>query len=183
MAMGLQKIMIVRHAEKPIPDTSNGIRASGKADPSSLTALGWQRAGALVQFFEHLSPSRPGISKPDHLFATRFDKYSIEATRRSLQTLEPLSKSMGVKIGDAFGKGQEHKLVAAIQKLSGVALVAWSHENIRFIVEALKPLGTKPPEWPDERFDLVWIFDRTARGWSFSQTAQRLLAGDLNEVV
>ena len=181
--MALQKIMIVRHAEKPVPDASTGVRASGRADASSLTALGWQRAGALVQFFEHLSPSRSGISKPDHLFATRFDKYSIDASRRPLQTLEPLAKSMGLKIGDLFGKGQEHKLVAAIQRLSGVALVAWSHENIRFLVEAIRPTGLQPPEWPDERFDLVWVFDRSARGWKFSQSPQMLLAGDLKDPV
>lgn len=181
--MGIQKIMIVRHAEKPVADASIGIRASGKADASSLTALGWQRAGALVQFFEHLAPSRAGISRPDHLFATRFDKYSAEASRRPIQTLEPLSKSMGLKTADVFGKGQEPKLVAALQKLSGVVLVAWSHENIRFIVEAIGPSGTQPPEWPDERFDLVWVFDRTAPGWKFSQTPQMLLAGDLKDGV
>lgn len=180
--MVLQKIMVIRHAEKPIPDAIVGVRASGKADASSLTALGWQRAGALVQFFEHLSPSRAGIGKPDHLFATRFDKYSIDGSRRSIQTLDPLSKSMGLKIAEAYGKGQEQKLVASIGKLDGVVLVAWAHENIRFIVEAIEPTGPQPPEWPDERFDLVWIFDRLARGWKFSQTAQLLLAGDSKEL-
>ena len=179
--MPLQKIMIVRHAEKPIPDVSVGVRASGKSDAASLTTRGWQRAGALVQFFEYLAPPRPGVEKPGHLFATRFDKFSIDGSRRSIQTLEPLAKSMGLKISDVHGKGQEAKLVATLMKLDGVALVAWSHENIRFIVEAIEPAGLKAPEWPDDRFDLVWVFDRTARGWKFSQSAQLLLAGDSKE--
>ena len=180
--MALQKIMVIRHAEKPVPDASGGVRASGKADASSLTALGWQRAGALVQFFEHLSPPRAGVAKPDHLFATRFDKYAADASRRPLQTLEPLSRSMGLQVGDGFGKGQEHKLVGAILKLTGVVLVAWSHENIRFIVESIQPSGAQAPEWPDDRFDLVWIFDRSPRGWKFSQATQLLLAGDTKEL-
>ena len=181
--MSLQKIMLIRHAEKPVPEASIGVRASGRADPASLTTLGWQRAGALVQFFEHLSPSRPGVCKPDHLFATRYDKHSVDASRRPIQTLEPLGKSMGMKVGNPFGKGQEHKLVAAMLKLDGAVLVSWSHENIRFIVDAIAPVGAQPPDWPDERFDLVWVFDRFPRGWKFSQTAQLLLAGDISELV
>lgn len=181
--MALKKIMVIRHGEKPVPGISTGVRASGKSDASSLTSLGWQRAGALVQFFEHLAPARRGVVKPDHLFATRFDKYALDASRRPLQTLEPLAKSMGIKTGDSFGKGQEAKLVAAVLKLTGVALVSWSHENIRFIVEALEIIGTQPPEWPDDRFDLVWIFDHGSRGWKFSQSAQLLLAGDGHEAV
>ena len=44
--MPLQKIMVIRYAEKPIPDVSTGVRASGKSDAASLSSLGWQRAGA-----------------------------------------------------------------------------------------------------------------------------------------
>jgi hypothetical protein len=31
---------------------------------------------------------------------------------------------------------------------------------------------------PDDRFDVVWLFDRTDTGWSFSQLPQLLLSGD-----
>jgi hypothetical protein len=35
-----------------------------------------------------------------------------------------------------------------------------------------------PRDWPDDRFDVVWLFDRTDTGWSFSQLPQLLLSGD-----
>lgn len=47
--------MFVRHAEKPDeevdPSTGPGVRLDGSADGKSLTVRGWQRAGALAQFF------------------------------------------------------------------------------------------------------------------------------------
>jgi hypothetical protein len=40
-----------------------------------------------------------------------------------------------------------------------------------------------PKIWPDNRFDLVWIFDRAGAGWSFSQVLQRLLPEDGDEPI
>ena len=41
--------------------------------------------------------------------------------------------------------------------------------------------GSKNPGAPWEgrgRFDMVWVFDRQASGWTFSQVPQMVLAGD-----
>ena len=178
----LKKILIIRHAEKPIPGVCVGIKPSGREDAASLSVPGWQRAGAIVQLFEHLSPPRVGIETPTHLYGARYDKFSTEPSRRSVQTLDPLSRSMGLRVADEFGKGQEKKLVAAISKHSGVVMIAWAHEDIGAIVAAIRPVGPQPPEWPDARFDLVWIFDKSPRGWTFSQTPQQLMAGDADTV-
>jgi hypothetical protein len=35
-----------------------------------------------------------------------------------------------------------------------------------------------PSSWPEERYDIVWVFERDERAWSFSQVPQLLLAGD-----
>ena len=69
-------------------------------------------------------------------------------------------------------------LVAAIDKLEGTVLVAWSHENILKITKSMKVDCPLPAEWPDDRFDLVWVFDRVRTGWKFTQVTQCLLAGD-----
>ena len=36
------------------------------------------------------------------------------------------------------------------------------------------------PHWPDERFDVVWVFDANAKGaYSLKQVPAMLLAGDV----
>ena len=174
--MGPNKIMIVRHAEKPVPDKVEGVRARGTADAASLTPLGWQRAGALVGFFEH--PRSPHIACPEHLFAVRFDLADADSSRRPKQTLRPLSQALGLPINDGFGKEQEARLVQSMARLTGTVLIAWSHENIAKIVAALGMADAVPSEWPDERFDVVWVFDRVHQRTRFTQVPQCLLAGD-----
>ena len=65
--MGTTKIMVIRHAEKPIAGRADGVRARGEKDDASLVARGWQRAGALVGFF--LNPTSADVVRPAHLFA------------------------------------------------------------------------------------------------------------------
>ena len=49
--MAAEKIMIIRHAERPPDDGSiDGVNMSGTKDPKELTVRGWQRAGALALF-------------------------------------------------------------------------------------------------------------------------------------
>ena len=44
--------MLIRHAEKPAPGNPDpGIDANGNLDDQSLSATGWRRANALVEFF------------------------------------------------------------------------------------------------------------------------------------
>lgn len=173
---GPAKIMVIRHAEKPVPDRTEGVRWRGKPDPESLTALGWQRAGALVHFFEHAYA--PRIARPDHLFAVSFDRAKIDSSRRSKQTLRPLSQKLGLSVDDRFGKEQEDLLVQAFTGLSGTVLVAWAHESILQIADALGVSALMPSDWPDDRFDVVWVFDRQAGQIAFTQVPQCLLAGD-----
>jgi hypothetical protein len=52
ISMTPNKIMLIRHAEKPIAGRVEGFRARGEKDDASLTARGWQRAGALTRFFD-----------------------------------------------------------------------------------------------------------------------------------
>ena len=46
---GADRIMLIRHGEKPVgAQPPFGITVDGTVDPLSLTAVGWQRAGALA---------------------------------------------------------------------------------------------------------------------------------------
>jgi len=68
---------------------------------------------------------------------------------------------------------------------AGVVLIAWQHENIPTIADAiLGKAGVVPSKWPGDRFDVVWVFDlRQQGGYAFSQLPQMLLAGDRPSVI
>jgi len=66
----------------------------------------------------------------------------------------------------------------------GPTLISWQHGEIPDIAKAF-PSGTpKPPsDWPDDRFDIVWTFTKTADGWQFAQVPELVLPGDQDTVI
>ena len=175
------QIMIIRHAEKPIPGRIRGVRQRGEIDECSLSVRGWQRAGALVRFF--LEPTVPDIRVPTQLIAAGFNRSEEGASRRSRQTLIPLAHAMGASIDDSLGKHQEKKAAERGLSHDGVVLFAWHHEHIPALARAIAPAAAIPDPWPDDCFDRVWVF-KPARGgaWYFEQIPQRLLAGDAQAI-
>ena len=174
------KIMIVRHAEKPIPGRIRGVRQRGELDDCSLSVRGWQRAGALVRFF--LEPTSPAIQVPTHLIAAGYDRSEEGASRRSRQTLIPLAHALGAPIDDSLGRNQESKAAARSLALDGVVLFAWHHEHIPALARAITPKAAIPEHWPDDCFDRAWIFTLARGAWHFEQVPQRLLAGDAPQI-
>jgi hypothetical protein len=56
--MTANKIMVIRHAEKPDDSgTVFGVTTEGLQDPEELTVRGWQRAGALATFSHPQMPT------------------------------------------------------------------------------------------------------------------------------
>jgi hypothetical protein len=90
-----------------------------------------------------------------------------------------------MSVDDRFGEYQEDRLVRAVERLSvsRTVLIAWSHENLPRIASALGIGSLTPQQWPDERFDLVWVFDRTRGRKNFVQVPQLLLAGDRETLI
>jgi len=182
--MGTHTIMLIRHAEKPSKDGAiRGVTVNGFDDANELSVRGWQRAGALVRFFAPGSESAPArMPRPDYLFApgTTPELKSV----RGRSTLAPLAGYLSLPTSTAFRKGEEALLAAAASQLPGPVLIAWEHHALPDLARALVggALAT-PPEWPDHRFDMLWLFqherDRAAEGvWRFSQIPMLLLAGD-----
>jgi len=171
--MPATKIMLIRHAEKP--NGEPGLMPDGSQNPEALTALGWTRANALVGLFAPANGAlpRPPLARPLNLFA------SGSQSLRPKQTIAPLSAAIPLPI-TTFLKGQEEKLVAAVQAAEGPALISWQHEAIPEIATLIRGHADGvPPVWPGHRFDLVWVFDLNADGtWSFAQAPQLLLPGD-----
>jgi broad specificity phosphatase PhoE len=179
------KIMLIRHAERPSADKSvRGVSQEGVRDKEELTVRGWQRAGALVRFFAPLDNrfAHPALARPDILFAC---KAGPEApSLRPQHTLLPLAELLKVEFNCDYFEGEEEELVRAVLAAqANTALIAWKHNNMGVIANAI--LGTRmsaPRHWPFSRFDLVWVFDNCGGGWSFTQVPQLLLAGDQRDV-
>jgi hypothetical protein len=186
--------MIIRHAEKP-EGSIQGVDINGNDGTEFLIVQGWQRAGALVRFFAPSSAQfqRAGIAQPQFLFASgpvvKKDKKTGTGSKsyRPEQTITPLSQFLGdtVPLNVDFVEGEEAQVAAAAVACDGVALIAWQHEEIPAIADAiLGKGGVVPAKWDGTRFDLVWVFDLQAGGeYLFSQVPQLLLAGDSASVI
>jgi hypothetical protein len=178
-------VMVIRHAEKPLAETPpHGVTVDGVNDPRSLTPRGWQRAGALVPYFVGtdggIGTSR--LPVPGQLIASRIGLNSSSA--RPLETVQPLASRLGLTVDTRFLKGDTGPLAQALAKIDGVALVSWEHHVIPSIGAALigRP-GIVPTTWPDERFDVVWVFERHGGEFTFRQVPQLLLGGDIADPI
>ena len=176
------RIMIVRHAEKPATDfTPYGLTINGKRSKESLTAKGWQRAGALANL---LAPTNghfqhPLLAQPQFIYASRFIKR--RGSKRPIETITPLAEKLKIKINSDFPRFDVDKMLADVFRCKGVVLICWQREYIPKIAASIMDgQGSVPAEWPEARYDMVWIFDRgrSSARYRFHQVPQRLLMGD-----
>jgi hypothetical protein len=176
--------MLIRHGEKPVGSKAPfGIDVDGKQDPESLTVLGWQRAGALVELFDPADePIRTGISRPTSLFASN---PGATGSKRPLETITPLAQCLGMNVKTPVKDKETAEIARILTATSGSPLAAWQHQHIPSIARHLGKVDPKPPKkWPGHRFDIVWVFTRRQDGsWQFTQVPQLLLAGDKHSVI
>jgi hypothetical protein len=178
------KILLVRHAEKPVVEPPFGITADGVQDNHSLIVRGWQRAGALAPFFT--SPNLAGgVTTPGTIYASGtggasllVDEEDVSKSLRPQQTVTPTAEKLIITPITRFFVGQEAALATDIRTRAGVVLVGWEHTHIPMIPSALK--SNAPNSWPDDRFDVVWILDYQPKTdtYAFTQVNQSLLSGD-----
>jgi hypothetical protein len=180
--MPATRIMLIRHAEKP-DDKDGGVDQKGEPDKHDLIVRGWQRAGALVQFFANPRDPNLPIKRPATIFAT--EPNSGSESNRPLHTVTPLAKFLNLNIDSRIAEGSEDALVQAAVAANGVVLIAWHHEKIPAIANLVLQNKSAPQKWPGDRFDVVWIFTREAptAPWKFAQAPQLLLAGDSPNVI
>jgi hypothetical protein len=171
------KVMIIRHAEKPIGE-EHGVDVAGAQDDQQLSVRGWQRAGALVRFFAPKDGrlSHPQLACPDVIFAAGVGPES--ESKRHIHTVGPLAALLGAEVGDSHLKHQSQQLADAIKTTAGVVLVAWEHKEISRLADYITDHSVKAPAWPQDRFDMVFILDRREGRWTLTQAPQLLLAGD-----
>lgn len=177
------KIMLLRHAEKPAKDNAPyGVTRKGERSKESLEVRGWQRAGALANLFVpangHFNHS--ALVTPQFLYASK--PLRRKGSRRPLETITPLAEKLSLKVNSTFQRSQLVSMVEDAFSRKGVVLICWQREYIPDIAALI--LGGKniaPSEWPENRFDVIWVFDlqRSSSTYKFRQVPQELLAGDL----
>jgi hypothetical protein len=176
------KIMVIRHAEKPSGNPPpHGVTFDGEREKESLTVRGWQRAGALVSLFAPANGSfqDPSLSQPQFLYASTPTKRN--GSRRPLETITPLAEKLAIRINTNHPKLEPEKMLEEVYLCAGVVLICWQHEFIPKIASHI--MGNKtttPHDWPEDRFDMIWVFDRDAATghYGFKQVPQNLLMGD-----
>jgi hypothetical protein len=172
-------VMVIRHAEKPTKSGagSTGTSLTGATDVHSLTERGWTRAADLVALFTQ-GGGRVALPVPNVIYASGLGAGDGEGTRPR-QTVGPLAAQLGIPVDTTFSRGQEAALARQAATQAGPTLICWQHESIPAIGAAFAPDTPAPPTvWPDDRFDVVWVFTATDSGWRFEQVPERLLPDD-----
>jgi hypothetical protein len=193
---GPTKIMLIRHGEKPTikHQPPFGVTRDGEQDWESLTVRGWLRAAGLARLFNPVGNQFPNaaLERPTAIYAsaprdpgTALQQDEGSKSKRPWQTIIPLAQELGITPILNFEKGQEADLAKQVLTQEGVILISWQHEAIGDIVRNLvagnEPEAAIPVQWPDSRFDVVWVLDPPApdkHRWKFTQVPQRLLPGD-----
>ena len=176
------KIMLVRHAERPAKIGSPyGVDVDGHTDVNSLSAPGWQRAGALACLFapSHGPLQHRDLATPQFLFAT--DVGTLSPSHREQETISPLGAKLGVEVSAQHTKQDHAPMVKSALACDDIVLICWDHKFLPAVANAI--LGdrtTAPQKWKKKRFDLVWVFDwnSSTETYDFAQVPQLLLAGD-----
>lgn len=177
------QIIIIRHAQKPTKKPKqDGIREDGRPDPELLTVRGWQHAGALASVFSVAGkePIDGRMRRPDVIFAAGEGKKKEAIggktvtigshSRRPVETITPMAKQLELTPDTTFTKGEEELLVKHVLARSGTVLICWQHQDIPNIGNLIIGNDTTVPQtWPENRYDLIWVFDRTGTGWNFRQ--------------
>ena len=173
--------MLIRHAEKPAKDNAPfGVNRKGLRSKESLAVRGWQRAGALANLLASPNGQHPSLATPQFLYASK--PLLRRGSRRPMQTLVPLADKLAIKINSDFERSDFESLLKDVFCRNGVVLICWQREYLPQIASLIIGDATlAPSEWPEERYDMIWVFDLNTRSstYTFNQVPQELLGGDL----
>jgi broad specificity phosphatase PhoE len=176
------KIMIMRHAEKPAKDgLPQGVTLEGERNKESLEPRGWQRAGALTNLFAPANGKIQivALAKPQFLYASK--PLQRKGSRRPFQTIFPLAEKLALPVNLNYERSDVEAVADEAMSRRGVVLMCWQREYIPEIAAYILEDDKRVPDtWPEDRFDMIWVFDLDRRSgkYKFKQVPQRLLSRD-----
>ena len=105
----------------------------------------------------------------------------MNQSKSSVETLTPLAEKLAIRINSHFTRLAVEEMLEEVFMCAGVVLICWQQEFIPKIANyILRGQTTAPQDWPNDRFDMVWVFDldQASARYSFHQVPQSLLLGD-----
>lgn len=160
-------ILLMRNAEEPEYGFIDGVNLRGARDDKSLIVRGHQRAAALSV---HI-PSVFGL--PTKIFVGINSKH----TQRCHETSVPLSFKHGRVVTDlTIDCADIEGVVAAAEKCRGIVMIVWDRAYISSIGRLLS--DETPLVWPENRYDMIYVYTKCGYVWSFVQSPQLLMVGD-----
>lgn len=137
------QVIIIRHGEKP--EVGN-----------TLSAKGEERAGALPVFFQ-TNPLVLDFGFPVAIFTFR-PRIGGNTSIRGIETITPTAESFGFPVHSPYTVTETTQVAQLILNESmydgKMVLMCWEHNNMKNLVTALG--APTPPDYPDDRFDLVY---------------------------
>ena len=165
------QVIIIRHAEK-YED-----RAIIHLTPKGLT-----RAQALSQFFQS-DPRVLEFGSPAAIIAQ--SPTEKKKSVRCLETIEPLSKALGLPVISQFTYGQAAETVNWLKSQREYdgknVLICSQHMDIGDFARALGVKDLRPRTWPHETYDRFYLLkfsQADGKLLSFRNLPMRLLFGD-----
>jgi len=160
------RLYIERHAEKPSDPDDHTLNAAGRARAAS-----WAEFWTRTQLPEDLLPIDECVVSKGQ-----------SASMRPFQTMTPWATKTGKTLVVKYDAAHAKDAINAYISKLGVYCFCWAHGEIPDLVAAIKknaPISPTPPkEWDSKRFDLVWEFVKTDKGWTFNQVPSLTAPGD-----
>ncbi|OZI37498.1 hypothetical protein CAL29_03570 [Bordetella genomosp. 10] len=173
-------IMLIRHAEKPLRESRYAQDIAGAGGRHGLSSRGERRAQLLAAYFmssEDLLRER-GLCRPRFIFAAATTPR--HRSTRPVDTVKPLAAALNLAVRDEFAsdppfdKAADTLCSAAAQ---GAVLVSWRQDTLPELARAIGARGV-PDVWPESRFDMIWLLERSGGVWTLTQVPQMLLPED-----
>ena len=132
-------LVIIRHGEVPVNDRFG-----------NLSAVGFNRSEYLSRCATHRT-SALSMGPPTALMA--FAWRGAGTSHRGIDTIAPLSVALGLDIDKSVQKDDVPGFLAGVRRnlqCNGTLLVAWQHDNLPVILDALDPPNGRSccREWP-----------------------------------
>jgi hypothetical protein len=168
---GPSRVVIFRHAEKPVFDEQNGLTPRGKLRAELLSDL-------LIKKYPHMKAVYAAGTGPGDL------------SQRKIQTVTPLIIKVLLYINPGFAINTVHlrdevkevakEVLTNPSFQSQTILICWTHTYIPHLADALGA-NNVPIFWPEDRFDLIWEID--VHNHRLIQIPQLLFPGDSTSLI